>query len=104
VALAESSFGPAKIGADVELDGDLPSELALFHEGPSRILVATDNPQRVVREAKKNSVDAVTIGVTVRGVVRVRKRDEVLIDASVDELVEPWSEYLQNVFQAAVIA
>src|SRR3954470_9602006 len=41
VALAEASFGPARIGADLELDSNLPSELALFHEGPSRILVAT---------------------------------------------------------------
>src|SRR4051812_35057256 len=59
VALAECSFGPTKVGADIELDSDLPSELALFHEGPSRILVATDHPQRVLHEANKKGVDAV---------------------------------------------
>ncbi|MFL6448234.1 MAG: phosphoribosylformylglycinamidine synthase subunit PurL [Bryobacteraceae bacterium] len=104
VALAECSFGPAKVGADVEVDSDLPPELALFHEGPSRILVATDDPQRVLLEARKNDIVAVTIGVTVSQFVRVRKRDAVLIDASIDELREPWSEYLENVFQAAVVA
>ncbi len=104
VALAESSFGPAQIGADVELTTGLPSELALFHEGPSRILVATDDRERVMLEAKKNGIEALAIGVTVSGILRVSKDSAVLIDASVPELFEPWSEYLGSVFQAAVIA
>jgi len=104
VALAESSFGPAKIGADVEVESDLPSELALFHEGPSRILVATGDPERVILEARKNGVQALKIGVTVSGILRIGKRDSVLIEASTSELFEPWSEYLPGIFQAAVLA
>lgn len=104
VALAESTFGAAQIGADIELATQLASELALFHEGPSRILVATDDQQRVVREAEKNGVEAVAIGVTVSGILRVSNAGAVLMDASVGELYEPWSEYLGKVFQAAVIA
>lgn len=104
VALAELSFGPAKIGADIELQSDLPSELALFHEGPSRVLVATDDPRRVLREAQKNEVEAVAIGVTVSGIVRVSRRNAVLIEVRIDELMEPWSGYLPKVFQAAVLA
>jgi hypothetical protein len=57
-----------------------------------------------MREAQKNGVKAITIGVTVKGIVRVSMRDTVLIDVSIDELAEPWSEYLKNVFQAAVTA
>ena len=41
VALAECSFGPENVGAAVTLDSDLPPNLLLFHEGPSRILVST---------------------------------------------------------------
>jgi len=104
VALAECSFGPAKIGADIELDTELPSEQALFHEGPSRILVATSDPERVMQEARKHGVEAVQLGVTVSGIVRVSSRTSVLIDASVEELFEPWSSYLQSIFQAAVLA
>ena len=104
VALAELSFGPSKIGADIELGSDLPPELALFHEGPSRILVATDDPQRVMAEAKENGVEALAIGVTVERILRVSRRDTVLIEASIDELIGPWSEYLPSVFQVPVLA
>jgi phosphoribosylformylglycinamidine synthase len=104
VALAESSFGPARIGADIELDSDLQPELALFHEGPSRILVTTDNPERVMREAKGNGIEALTIGITISGMLRMSQRDVVLIESSLEELREPWAEYLGSVFQAAVVA
>jgi phosphoribosylformylglycinamidine synthase subunit PurL len=104
VALAECSFGPASIGADIELDSELSPELALFHEGPSRVLVTTDNPERVMREAKQNGVDALTIGITTGGMLRVSQRGAVLVESSLEELREPWSEYLGSVFQAAVVA
>ncbi len=38
VALAECCFGPAGIGAQIDLDSDLRPEILAFHEGPSRIL------------------------------------------------------------------
>jgi len=47
VALAEASFGPNGVGARVDLHSDLPPQLLLFHEGPSRILLSTANPERV---------------------------------------------------------
>jgi phosphoribosylformylglycinamidine (FGAM) synthase-like enzyme len=104
VALAECSFGPAGIGANIELDSELSPELALFHEGPSRVLVTTDNPERVMREAKQNGVEALTIGITIGGMLRVSQRGAVLVESSLEELREPWSEYLGSVFQAAVVA
>src|SRR5215470_4622256 len=42
VALAECAFDG--IGAAIETSGSLRPELALFHEGPSRILVSTADP------------------------------------------------------------
>ncbi len=60
VALAECSFGPAKIGVEVKLESDLQPELLLFHEGPSRILVSTAAPDRVLAAAQKNNVKAVS--------------------------------------------
>src|SRR6185437_4628220 len=64
VALAECCFGPRDIGADVSLDSDLQPEILLFHEGPSRILVSTGDPQKVFSAARKNRIEAVEIGVT----------------------------------------
>jgi phosphoribosylformylglycinamidine synthase II len=104
VALAECSFGPAGIGANIELDSELSPELALFHEGPSRVLVTTDNPERVMREAKQNGVEALTIGITIGGMLRMSQRGAVLFESSLEELREPWAEYLGSIFQAAVVA
>ncbi len=58
IALCESSFGPAGIGARVDLPAVMRPEFLLFHEGPSRIVVATSQPENVVEIARKNSVEA----------------------------------------------
>ena len=39
VAIAECTFGG--VGAKIEVDWDIRSELLLFHEGPSRVVVST---------------------------------------------------------------
>src|ERR1039457_4424258 len=59
VALAESSFGPAGIGAEIDLDSDLRPELLLFHEGPSRVLVSTAEPARIIEIAAGHAVEAI---------------------------------------------
>ncbi len=96
VALAECCFGGANIGADAKLDSHLRPELLLFHEGPSRILVSTSEPDRVVTIASKNHVSAVTIGVTVEARVILRNQEQVLIDSRVDELSGIWSKSLEH--------
>ncbi len=58
VALAECSFGPAEIGAAIDLDSDLRPEMLLFHEGPSRILISTAHPEKVAAIAEKHGVEA----------------------------------------------
>ena len=96
VALAESSFGPANIGAEVNLDSDLPSELLLFHEGPSRILVSTANPQKVLALARLKKVQALELGVTLESRVTIRNRGSVLIDSSIADLKDRWAHALQH--------
>ena len=46
VALAETSFRPAGVGAEIDLDSNLRPERLLFHEGPSRVLVSTADAQK----------------------------------------------------------
>jgi phosphoribosylformylglycinamidine synthase subunit PurL len=96
VALAECCFGGANIGADVTLDSSLRPELLLFHEGPSRILISTNEPDRIMTIASKNDVSAVTIGVTVEARVILRNQEQVLIDSRVDELQGIWSNSLEH--------
>jgi phosphoribosylformylglycinamidine synthase len=94
VALAECCFGPAEMGADITLDSELVPTLLLFHEGPSRILLSTDRPEAVLAEARKNSVEAIEIGVTLKSRVIVRNRTEIYLDSAVNELKKVWSEGL----------
>jgi len=102
VALAESGFGPENIGADVKLDSDLPPELLLFHEGPSRILVSTPNPEEVFRLANANGVHAIEIGVTLKARVTISNRGEVLLDERVDELKGLWNNALEHLLHNSV--
>ena len=65
-ALAECCFGREPVGASVDLHTDLPALLALFHEAPSRVLVAVspEDAPEAGRIAKDLGVDAPAIGVT----------------------------------------
>jgi phosphoribosylformylglycinamidine synthase len=74
VALAECAFGPAEIGAQVELDSNLRPEVLAFHEAPSRILISTANAKRVVAIAEKYEVEAPVLGVTIEKGIEIRQR------------------------------
>jgi phosphoribosylformylglycinamidine synthase len=71
VALAECAFGPAGIGARIDLDSDPNPALRLFHEGPSRVLLSTAEPQKVAAVAARYGVEALTIGATIEAVVEI---------------------------------
>src|SRR5581483_6237606 len=103
VALAESSFGPESIGSDVHLDSALPPELLLFHEGPSRILVSTANPQKVFEAAALKKVQAVEIGVTLEARVIIHNRAQLLFDVSVAELRDSWTNALEHLLHNPVL-
>jgi len=62
VALAECTFGGT--GASVCFDTSLRPEFALFHEGPSRILIATRDAAAVRAIAERHGVPAPVIGRT----------------------------------------
>jgi len=74
VALAECCLGPNDVGAQVDVDSDLRPELLCFHEGPSRIVLSTTNPKRVVEIAVKHGVDAPVIGSTIGKGLEIRQR------------------------------
>jgi phosphoribosylformylglycinamidine (FGAM) synthase-like enzyme len=96
VALAESSFGPAGVGARIEVPSGLRSEFLLFHEGPSRILLSTSQSENVLEIAKKNHVEAVRIGVTMKEKLRIDCDSKTLLDCSLTELREPWESSLER--------
>jgi phosphoribosylformylglycinamidine synthase len=103
VAVAECCFGADNVGADIRLDSELEPELLLFHEGPSRILVSTATPERVFASAKRNGVQAITIGATLDSRVTIRNRDRILIDSRVDELKNIWNSALEHLLHTPVL-
>jgi len=96
IALCESSFGAAGIGARVEIPTGVRPEFLLFHEGPSRIVVATSEPENVLDIARKNSVEALRIGVTMKERLRIDCGSETLLDCDLTELRQPWETSLER--------
>ncbi|HEX7361156.1 MAG TPA: phosphoribosylformylglycinamidine synthase subunit PurL, partial [Bryobacteraceae bacterium] len=103
VALAESCFGAENIGADLNLDSDLAPELLLFHEGPSRVLVTTASPERVLASAKKSGVEAADLGTTGGDKLTIRNRGTILVDSPVFELKQRWSRSLEERLHDTVV-
>jgi phosphoribosylformylglycinamidine synthase len=96
VALAESSFGANRVGARVEIPVGARAEFLLFHEGPSRILLSTSEPENVLAIARKNCVEAVRIGVTMKERLRIDCDSKTLVDCSLTELRQPWETSLEQ--------
>jgi phosphoribosylformylglycinamidine synthase len=96
VAVAEASFGPAGVGAELEFSSPLRPEFLLFHEGPSRILISTDRPEEVLSIAAGHGVEALAAGTTVRGRISIRNRGVTLIDCEVRPLRESWAGALET--------
>jgi phosphoribosylformylglycinamidine synthase len=94
IALAECCAGG--MGADVSLTTGLRPEFALFHEGPSRILISTSLPDSVEKIAQKHNVGCLRIGVTMRERLRISSSGDTWIDCRVDRLREVWESALQN--------
>jgi phosphoribosylformylglycinamidine synthase len=103
VALAECSFGPNDVGAKITLDSALKPEFLLFHEAPSRILVSTGQPERVFAEARKNSVEAIEIGVTLKSRIVFSNRTETYFDSMIEDLKQIWSNGLIHLLHAPVL-
>lgn len=84
ICAAECCLGG--VGAALDLDSDLSAELLLFHEGPSRILVSTANPDAVAEIAARHNVEAPRVGITMHKGLAIGKRGEILISVSIDDL------------------
>jgi phosphoribosylformylglycinamidine synthase len=78
VALAECCFGPAGIGAQIDLDSDLRPQILAFHEGPSRVLISTAHPAQVAAIAERHRIEAPVVGVTIEGGMEIRQRGTTL--------------------------
>jgi phosphoribosylformylglycinamidine synthase subunit PurL len=74
VGLAECSFGPAEIGAQIDLASHLRPEVVMFHEAPSRIILTTSQPKRVAAIAEKHAVECPILGTTVEKGIEIRQR------------------------------
>jgi phosphoribosylformylglycinamidine synthase II len=96
VALAECSFGATGVGARVEVPPADRKELQLFHEGPSRILLTTAQPENVLAIARKFLVEAAQIGVTMKERLRIDCGSENLLDCDLKELRHPWETSLES--------
>ena len=103
VAIAECTFGPANVGADVRLDSDLAPELLLFHEGPSRILVSSATPELVFASSKRNGIEALDIGVTLESSLVIRNKNHILINSHVAELKNLWDTALEHLLHYPVM-
>ena len=94
VALAECSA--RGIGAHIDLSTDLRPEIALFHEGPSRIIVSTAVPEKIEQIARNHNVDCLRIGVTMKERLRIDNNSMTWIDCTVDRLREARENALEN--------
>ncbi|MBK9167511.1 MAG: phosphoribosylformylglycinamidine synthase subunit PurL [Bryobacterales bacterium] len=94
VALAECTFGPAGIGAEIDLDSDLRPELLLFHEGPSRVVISTARPESVEELASRHGIPVLRIGRTAPDRLTITQRGAVLVDREVMQLRESWANGL----------
>ena len=94
VALAECCSGG--MGAAVEVKSALRPELALFHEGPSRVLVSTASPEAVEKIAQKFGVECLRLGVTMKGQLRIDDGSKTLLEVPVAQLREVWEQALEG--------
>ena len=97
VALAECCA--EGIGAAISLDTGLRPEFALFHEGPSRILVSTSAARGSGKNRARKQGRSVRLGVTMKERLRISNgsvKSEAWIDCPVDRLREVWENALEN--------
>jgi phosphoribosylformylglycinamidine synthase len=109
VALAECSFGTGGMGFDVDLpapavDLALASEIALFGEAPSRVVVSVDgrHVETFVTKAEAAGIPARWIGTTGGHRIRMSVGGRVAIDVDVAEAERAWDNGLERYFARQV--
>jgi phosphoribosylformylglycinamidine synthase len=86
LAYAAALSSTSELGADIRLDSAMRPEHLLFHEGPSRILISTAQPQEVQAIARKNEVSCTSIGVTMKELLQIRNAEQILIESTTRNL------------------
>lgn len=94
VALAEGTF--AGVGVTVDLKTDLRAEFALFHEGASRVMVATSNLTGVLEVAARHNVPALVIGRTGGKDLKIQLNGTEVVSVGVDKLYSTWDRALEE--------
>ena len=98
VALAECCA--EGVGASLSLDTQLRPEFALFHEGPSRIIISTTQADAVEKIARDNNIECLRLGATMKERLQIRNGSlnaaGTWIDCRVERLREVWENALEN--------
>jgi phosphoribosylformylglycinamidine synthase len=100
VAAGESAAGA--VGAALAVPEGVRPEFALFHEGPSRILLSTADPAAVEAIASRHGVPAPRIGVTVTNRLRIDQGSTTLIDCDLSLLKETREQALPRLLDQDV--
>jgi phosphoribosylformylglycinamidine synthase len=96
VTVTECSFGSSAIGARIDLQSNLRPEMLLFHEGPSRVLLSTAQPDKVAAIAAKYKVEAPVVGVTIEKEVEIRQNSKLLGKWEIAQLRTPYDQALES--------
>jgi phosphoribosylformylglycinamidine synthase len=96
VALAECCFGPAEIGAQIDIASDLRPEIMAFHEAPSRVLISTAHAKEVAEIAQRHGVEAPVIGETMETGMEIRQRGNTLGSWEIPALKSAYGEALET--------
>jgi len=84
------------VGASVKLETPLVPEFALFHEGPSRILLSTARLPEIAAIAAKHDVPATRLGETIDGRLKI----DGLFDCEIEELNRTWRNAFEEMLHA----
>jgi len=93
VALAEACVtGPELVGATVSVAEDARRDLALFGEGPSRLVVSVDPARALEFEAlmAESAIPWRWIGTTGGDRLRIRRGTTTIVDADLRGLEHTW--------------
>jgi phosphoribosylformylglycinamidine (FGAM) synthase-like enzyme len=109
VALARASFAN-KIGVESWLHSDGGNELAieaLFFEEVGSILIscAPENAEKIIKRIEQNSSHyvALPVGKTISDMVKIRWEGEVVIEETIDDLMNSWADSLEEQLAGEVV-
>ncbi len=99
VALAEACMtGPEAVGATVTVPGAARTDVVLFGEGPSRVIVSVDPARALEFEAlmAESAIPWRWIGTTGGERLRIRRGGVTVVDSALDGLEQAWRRGLER--------